>query len=370
MSLFPVGLDVLTSSVNNILCEAINKLELKVGIDDSADTNSLDYKINNYQAFPVGSVFISVLETNPGTLLGYGTWAAIAAGKVLIGIDSEDGDFDTVKKTGGAKTQTPSSHTGTAVGNHVFTQPAAHSNHVFTQPDNHSISAHAGSAVGAHDNHVFTQPAAHSNHVFTQADNHSAISAHSGSGVDAHSAHAGTAVDAHAAHTHAYGTIAVAQHNAKNTDNGADSSLHPSGSTGTHVAAATHNHNITAYTHSVSGSTGDPSASLTHAVTQPSAHSNHVFTQADNHSAISAHSGAGVDAHSAHAGGAVDAHSAHSVTQPSAHDALTHSNGAVDAHSAHSGGAVDAHSVTQPSAHSAMSIIQPYFVVYIWERTA
>src|SRR5688572_19805845 len=31
-------------------------------------------------AWPVGSVFLSVVATNPGTLLGFGTWAAIAAG--------------------------------------------------------------------------------------------------------------------------------------------------------------------------------------------------------------------------------------------------------------------------------------------------
>jgi hypothetical protein len=46
----------------------------------------------------------------------------------------------------------------------------------------------------------------------------------------------------------------VGAHAAKNTDNGADSVLHPSGSTGTHVAAATHNHNITQYTHSITAS--------------------------------------------------------------------------------------------------------------------
>lgn len=57
-------------------------------------------------AWPVGSVFLSVVSTNPGTLLGCGTWSAIAAGRALVGLDSGQTEFDTVEETGGAKTHT------------------------------------------------------------------------------------------------------------------------------------------------------------------------------------------------------------------------------------------------------------------------
>lgn len=57
-------------------------------------------------AWPVGSVFISVVSTNPATLLGLGTWAAIATGRMLVGIDAGDPDFDTPEEVGGSKTVT------------------------------------------------------------------------------------------------------------------------------------------------------------------------------------------------------------------------------------------------------------------------
>ena len=57
--------------------------------------------------YPVGSIYINATNaTNPGTLLGFGTWVAFGAGKVVVGLDSGDTDFDTAEETGGAKTHT------------------------------------------------------------------------------------------------------------------------------------------------------------------------------------------------------------------------------------------------------------------------
>jgi len=55
---------------------------------------------------PVGALYISTLPTNPGTLLGRGTWTAFGTGRVLVGHDAGDTDFDTVEEIGGAKTVT------------------------------------------------------------------------------------------------------------------------------------------------------------------------------------------------------------------------------------------------------------------------
>lgn len=52
--------------------------------------------------YPVGSIYTSVNNTNPGSFLG-GTWASFGAGRTLIGVSSSDDDFSAAQKTGGAK---------------------------------------------------------------------------------------------------------------------------------------------------------------------------------------------------------------------------------------------------------------------------
>jgi len=60
-------------------------------------------------AYPVGSIYINAgVATNPGTLLGFGTWTAFGTGRVIVGVDSSDTDFDTVQETGGSKTDSHS----------------------------------------------------------------------------------------------------------------------------------------------------------------------------------------------------------------------------------------------------------------------
>jgi hypothetical protein len=65
--------------------------------------------------YPVGSIYINAaVSTNPATLLGFGTWTAFGAGKVIVGLDSADALFDTLEETGGSKDAVVVSHTHTA----------------------------------------------------------------------------------------------------------------------------------------------------------------------------------------------------------------------------------------------------------------
>ena len=52
--------------------------------------------------YPIGAIYLSVDNTNPSKLFG-GTWEQIAKGRTLVGVDTNDTDFNTVKKTGGSK---------------------------------------------------------------------------------------------------------------------------------------------------------------------------------------------------------------------------------------------------------------------------
>ena len=116
------------------------------------------------EAFPVGAVFISVVSTNPNTLLGYGTWAAFATGRVLVGIDAGQTEFDVVEETGGAKTHTlteaemPShTHTQNAHNHQTLRERSATTGGATTQI------ARTGDTSSTVDTNIFTENATPTN---------------------------------------------------------------------------------------------------------------------------------------------------------------------------------------------------------------
>ena len=61
--------------------------------------------LENY-IYPVGSIYMNMaVATNPGTLLGFGTWVAYATGQVLVGFEAS-GTFDSLDESLGAETHT------------------------------------------------------------------------------------------------------------------------------------------------------------------------------------------------------------------------------------------------------------------------
>lgn len=223
--------------------------------------------------FPVGSLFLSAVTTDPATLLGYGTWQQVAKGMMIVGQLQGDPSFGSIGNLAGSW-----SH------GHTVTQPDAHAalSHTGTAVGDHatvSHSAHTGAAVA---DHTVTQPNAHSNHVVTQP-----------------AAHADNI-----AHTHGL-----------NVQGGTTAAT-----TGTHIMTSTAvGGSARAITSGDAGLSSGTGASLTHSATAVDAHS--------------AHAGAGVSAHGVTQAGAHSDHtlSVHSVTQPGQHGSQSHSGTAVAA---------------------------------------
>jgi hypothetical protein len=76
--------------------------------------------------YPVGSIYTNAtVSTNPATLLGFGTWTAFGAGRVMVGFDAGNALFDTAEETGGSADAITVSHTHTATSTdsgHLHTQ--------------------------------------------------------------------------------------------------------------------------------------------------------------------------------------------------------------------------------------------------------
>jgi len=104
-------------------------------------------------AYPVGSIYLGTLSTNPNTLFGFGTWVAFGSGRMLI---SQDATYP-AGTTGGAATTTlitanlPShSHTFSA------TTGATDLSHTHTYGSANNWGSGAANAFDARNNNAYT----------------------------------------------------------------------------------------------------------------------------------------------------------------------------------------------------------------------
>jgi hypothetical protein len=74
--------------------------------------------------YPVGSIYLNATSSsNPSSLLGFGTWEAFGAGRMMVGLNASDALFDTAEETGGSKDAIVVSHTHTATSTSTVTDP-------------------------------------------------------------------------------------------------------------------------------------------------------------------------------------------------------------------------------------------------------
>lgn len=76
----------------------------------SSDLENVIKKVVLDTYFPVGSLYLTVGSENPNNTIG-GTWVRFGNGKTLVGVDTNDSDFNSVEKTGGSKYLQSHSHT-------------------------------------------------------------------------------------------------------------------------------------------------------------------------------------------------------------------------------------------------------------------
>ena len=93
--------------INNLISGLLGSDAVNKSYVDSIAGNynaTYDAKPSIATIYPVGSIYISTVSTNPNTLFGVGTWAAFGTGRVLVGINASDTNFDVVEEVGGTKT--------------------------------------------------------------------------------------------------------------------------------------------------------------------------------------------------------------------------------------------------------------------------
>ena len=105
--------------ISDIFTEDAENFELLKGIP-TFDAGETDFNVNGtltvcdengqnkkrilsaLEIYPVGSIYINTVNTNPSTFLG-GTWVSFGTGRTLVGVDTSQTEFNTVEKTGGEK---------------------------------------------------------------------------------------------------------------------------------------------------------------------------------------------------------------------------------------------------------------------------
>lgn len=118
---FPTGGEVGTVLAKSSANDFDTYWKTLIGIPDGGFEGQVLTKLSNdnYNAnwksivdtvYPVGSIYISTVETNPSLLFG-GYWKPFAQGRTLVGVDETQSEFDEVFKEGGSKYLQNHTHT-------------------------------------------------------------------------------------------------------------------------------------------------------------------------------------------------------------------------------------------------------------------
>lgn len=320
----------------------VNFVGAGVTAADSTSTLTVTIPGGAGEAFPVGSVFIAVVDTDPATLLGYGTWSAFGAGKVLIGIDAGDADFDTVEETGGAKAVASAGTLDSISGG----TPAGTNDSISGgTPAGTNASVSGGTPAGTNDSISGGTPAGT---VAWPAG----VPTFSGSALAGHThTFAGSAL---AGHTHTFAGSALAGHT--HTTDVAGVGATQRGATASTLTLKTHTHPVLSNSAGTPAGTNSSVSGGTPAGTLDSISGGTPAGTIAWPVGVPTFSGSALAGHThTFAGGALAGHT------------HTFAGAALAGHThTFAGAALAGH--THTYAGSATSVVQPYIVVYMWKR--
>ena len=98
------------AEVNGSASESFSATTAAAGTNTTQVATTAFVKTALGLVYPVGAIFTTTTAYADSaavvTAIGGTTWVVFGAGKVLVGVDSSDADFDTIEETGGTKTHT------------------------------------------------------------------------------------------------------------------------------------------------------------------------------------------------------------------------------------------------------------------------
>lgn len=119
--------NVYNSGIQNVIPAVNTAVNTANNAANTAQQVKVEMDAVTNKLWPVDSIYISVKNVNPGTFFG-GSWVSFATGKTIVGVDTGQGEFNAVEKSGGHKELQSHAH---GMNNHVHSL----NNHTHTVPN-------------------------------------------------------------------------------------------------------------------------------------------------------------------------------------------------------------------------------------------
>ena len=134
----PVGIknfinDIMLGEIEQLIAMEKNNLQKIITETKNNLLTNISEKIleDNKKKYYVGKIIMDTENINPATYLGFGTWEYWGKGRVPVGVDISQDEFNEIEKTGGEKThkltvEELAKHKHYVVGNYMGTSGDNH----------------------------------------------------------------------------------------------------------------------------------------------------------------------------------------------------------------------------------------------------